>query len=207
MIYIICRNKNEIKYEIPNNCKIIINDGPLYLGEIGAWDKIYNDAKNNGYDKIGIYQSRRIFHNNKTIMLDNDFIIDDSTVYLSKYNLKNETIVEQYKKNHPNYKELFELVTPKEYKDILNIHYIHPHNMFYCSFYTFEQLYFYIKFIINCAVIKPYYDRTEKFFSFLSERITTIWFIKNIKNIKISNVLTYDKKTGKILYTIDGIDN
>lgn len=208
MIYIIHRDKSELKYDLPKNSTLILNDSnDMYLGEIAAWDKIYEDVRKNNYTSVGIYQARRAFHVNNRILTDEDYVVDKNTIYLSKYVFNNETLNQQYKKCHPSHANLLENVTSSDCKQFLNLQYIYPHNMFYCATDTFLEMYDYLNFVKNSKVLQSYKHDSVKFFSFLSERLLTIWVNYMQYNVKLCNVLAYDKNTGKLLYTIDGIDH
>ena len=106
MIYIICRNPTEIKYDVPPSMRIVVNNSPLYLGEIGAWDYIFQDVVNNDYKTVGIYQARRGFHKDLRLCTDNDFDVNDSTIYCTIYELGYNNMLNQLMKCHPEHDSL-----------------------------------------------------------------------------------------------------
>lgn len=207
MIYVIYCKDDEIKYQIPESAKLLKNESTeKCLGEIGAWNKIREDAIANNYKTVGIYQARRAFHNNLHILTDTDFSVDNNTIYLSRYVFNNETILQQYKKCHKDFVNLLDEVTPTDYKQQLNANFIYPHNMLYCTIDTFLKLYDFLLFIKNSSAFKKYSNSSSKIFGFLSERLLTMWVNKHNMHVNLCNVVTYDKINGKLLYTINGID-
>ena len=198
MIYVICRNRDEIKYEIPNDAKIIINEcEDNFFGEIAAWEKIYKDAKNNGYKTVGIYQARRAFHENMKILSDNDYDISKNEFYATEYPLNNDTLYSQYVKGgHFGYETLLDKVLPDNLLKISKeIHFIYPHNMFYTSFTTFEKM---MEFLFSFIPVVQQYKKDEmKIFSFFAERLITLFLLS--EHIKVCNVkcCRFNKITGE----------
>lgn len=78
--------------------------------------------------------------------------------------------------------------------------------MLYCTIDTFLELYDFLQFIKNSSAFEKYLNSSLKIFSFLSERLLTMWVNKRNMHVKLCNVVTYDKTDGKLLYTLNGID-
>lgn len=205
MIYQIYRDKSELKYTANNITTIQNTTNDMRLGELGAWHKIKEDMLLNKYTTVGIYQARRAFHKNLQILRDTDFTVTDDSIYASRYVFTNETLYQQFCKCHPKYVNEFNDCIPTDYEQYKNVNMLYAHNMFYCTDMQFLKLYdflfnIYVKH--NLASI----DTTEKFFSFMSERLITMWILANNLHVNLCDTLAYDKNTNKLLYTINGID-
>lgn len=206
MMYVICRKLSEIKYDIPEGAKIIVNDcAENFYGEIAAWFKIYKDAKANGYDRIGIYQARRAFHVNGKILSDADYDLDKADCYVTKYNLNNFTLYSQFKESHRDYMQIIDEVLPEDLKKLSKeIHYIFPHSMFYTSFTNFEKL---MNFIMQFAApVKKFKFNNFKIFSIFVERLVTLFFLNEKLKIAEVDCFRFNKLTGKVDATIAGLD-
>lgn len=204
MIYVICRDLSEIKYPVNAPMRVVINSAPLYLGEIGAWDQIFRDVVINDFKTVGIYQARRGFHKDLKLLKDEDFIVDDSSIYCTIYD-ENISLNEQFKNYHPKYGDLLEKMTPDAYKPLLQNRFIYPHNMFYCTQKTFYLLYAFINEMKNQSALLDYVNDKNKIFSLLAERFLTLWYIKNNLNIKFCNAFVCDKVTKNIINNYNGI--
>lgn len=205
MIYQIYCNNDELKYTNDNIIAVHNTCTDKHLGELGAWHDIYTDVKAHNYTSIGIYQARRAFHKNLRILTDDDFEVNDTSVYVAQYNFNNETLIKHFTTCHPNYVELFKKCIPAEYKQYLTLRTMYPHNMLYCTANTFFKLY---KFLFDVYTANNFSDINinDKFFSFISERLITFWLLANNMHIKVCNVLTYDKHTNKVVHTINGVE-
>lgn len=200
MIYIICRNVEEIKYNLPKEgFKVIVNTCPNnFYGEFGAWLKIYKDAKENNYENIGVYQARRYFHKNNLILTNKDFNLDNTDIYLVKYPLNKHTIYTQFNQCHPLYKDLLENIglSNNEIYIAKNTNYIFPHNMFYTKFSIFEKM---CEYIFNlAATIKTYKKDDSKILGFLGERLLSIFVLSNKLKYTCVNCIRINKTTLKI---------
>lgn len=205
MIYIICRNPSEIKYDVPPSMRIVVNNSSLYLGEIGAWDYIFQDVVNNDYKTVGIYQARRGFHKDLKLCTDSDFEVDDNSIYCTLYKLGQDTIAKQYKLCHKEYADLLEQVVTEPYRALLGINFIYPHSMFYCTQKTFYRIYGFINSMKTCPAILEYVHDKNKIFSLLTERLLTLWILKNNMNVKLCTAFALNKETGELTNSYNGI--
>lgn len=197
MIYVIARSYDEIKYD-HEGFKVIINTSTDDIrADIAAWPKIYEDAKRNGYKYVGIYQARRAFHIDDKVMHENEFDTSTADVFVTKFECT--TMLEQYQRSHPEFKDVLEKVVPKEYLEHVNDDYLYPHNMFYVDFSTFEKVYHFI--MKMCDEIDALHLQTEdKIASYVSERAISLWFMKNFSEdrIHVCRCLRFNKETGII---------
>lgn len=204
MIYIICRDRSEIKYDVPENAKIIVNTcSDNFFGEIAAWRDIYIDAKFNDYKTVGIYQARRAFHKDLKILSDDDF--KDDAIYVSaKYDCHGASLYSQFVECHDRDEKLLKEVLPSSLLTIAeNTGFLFPHSMFYLPFNVFEDM---MKFVWSfIAPMQKFRQDDVKIFSFLTERLCTLYFVAAEKNVIETDCVCFDKNDGHIIGTKNGL--
>lgn len=195
---IICREKLNNKYPIN-----IIYDNDNFLNK---WSDLYGDMTYHYYvykhinefdDIIGFIQYKRQFSED---ILNNykKYIKKYDIILYTKLSLGEDNLIKQFDGSHRQGKLLKNIIDliyqyRSSYKlfDLYNIDYIIPHNMYIMKkqdYIEFCKFMFWCYELINVKYkIYKQYDNIDylRIFSFLGERLSTIFYTKHFKNKNI----------------------
>ena len=199
-------HRNDVIY--PNNAVTFFNDKPE-IGMIAKFRDVLSFAKEFKYDVIEIMQARR-----HLMYKINDGVPYPTNLIIHALHHSEENMADQWNTCYPEQKDLllkveqFMLAKYPEMQSVtrwFNTHkVIFPHNICVISVPFFERYVNWLESVLEVSDI----PKKDKMSDLLAERLWTIWCIfEQNKGAKLisANTKCYDKVTGKVISTTDGL--